>query len=253
MTKAMKQLLAPVISNKLVMPDTYLLTVDAPEIASQARPGQFCTIHCGEGYFVRRPISVHSISNGMSFLVKVVGRGTACLSQSQPGDRLDIIGPLGNGFTILPEARKALLVAGGMGVAPLVFLSRIAVLRGLQITLLIGVRTKEQVYPLNLLPEGIDLLVATEDGSSGKKGLVTDFLPEITAKADQVFACGPVAMYKAMHRLKIDKPVQVSLEAWMGCGMGACYACTTLTMEGPKQVCRDGPVFDINYILWDKL
>ncbi|MBF8266210.1 MAG: pyrK, partial [Dehalococcoidia bacterium] len=119
------------------MPETHLLTVDASEIAIQARPGQFCMIHCGEGYFLRRPISIHSISNGMAFLVKVVGRGTACLSQSQPGDKLNIIGPLGNGFSILPESRKLLLVAGGMGIAPLAFLARTALLQNLSVTLLV--------------------------------------------------------------------------------------------------------------------
>jgi len=249
----MKQLLASVISNNLVMPDTYLLTVDAPDIATQARPGQFCMIHCGGGYFLRRPISIHSISNGMAFLVKVVGRGTACLSQSQPGDRLDIIGPMGNGFSILPESRKLLLVAGGMGVAPLAFLARTALLQNLSVTLLVGVKTKEMVYPLHFLPRGVDLLPVTEDGSEGKKGLVTDFLLKLVAKSDQVFACGPVAMYKTMHRLKVAKPIQVSLEAWMGCGMGACYGCTTVTRQGPKQVCRDGPVFEMDDILWDKI
>lgn len=251
--RKLKQLLAPVISNKMVIPDTFLLTVDAPEIATQARPGQFCMIHCGEGYFLRRPISVHGVSDGMSFLVKVVGRGTACLCQSQPGDKLDIIGPMGNGFSILPGARKLLLVAGGMGVAPMAFLDRVAVQKDLSVTLLVGVKNKEQVYPGHLLRNGLEMLVATEDGSMGKKGLVTDFLPELSSKADQVFACGPAAMYKAMYRLKIKKPIQVSLEAWMGCGMGACYACTTLTRQGPKQVCHDGPVFELDDILWDKI
>ena len=235
------------------MPDTYLLTVDAPEIATQARPGQFCMIHCGERYFLRRPISVHGVSDGISFLVKVVGRGTACLSQSQPGDKLDIIGPLGNGFSILPGVRKLLLVAGGMGVAPMVFLSKVAIQKDLSVTLLIGVKTKEQVYPLHLLPKGVETFIATEDGSVGKKGLVTDFITAMAAKADQVFACGPVAMYKAMHRLKVNKLIQVSLEAWMGCGMGACYACTTLTRQGPKQVCHDGPVFELDDILWNNI
>ncbi|MDO8636746.1 MAG: dihydroorotate dehydrogenase electron transfer subunit [Dehalococcoidia bacterium] len=235
------------------MPETHLLTVDAPEIATQARPGQFCMIHCGEGYLLRRPISVHGVSDGLSFLVKVVGRGTACLSQNQPGDKLNIIGPLGNGFSILPESRKLLLVAGGMGIAPLAFLARTALLQNLSVTILVGVKTKELVYPLHLLPGGVDLLPVTEDGSEGKKGLVTDFLSELATKSDQVFACGPVAMYKAMHRLKVTKPIQVSLEAWMGCGMGACYGCTTLTRQGPKQVCRDGPVFELDDILWDKI
>lgn len=237
------------------MPKTHLLVVEAPAIASQARPGQFCMVHCGEGYFLRRPISVHQVSQGLALLVRVVGYGTAWLAQRQPGEEIDIIGPLGNGFSVLPDARNLLLVAGGIGIAPLAFLAQMALFRQSRnsVTLLLGARTKEEVYPLGLLSLGLNVVVATEDGSQGREGLATDFLGELASQADQVFACGPIDMYKAMSKVLGSKPTQVSLEVRMGCGIGACYACTIPTLKGPRQVCRDGPVFDLSDILWDKI
>lgn len=235
------------------MAETCLLVLDAPEIAAEARPGQFCMVHCGEGYFLRRPISIHHVGESLALLVRVVGRGSLFLTQRQPGGRLDLIGPLGNGYSVAPEASRLLLVAGGMGVAPLAFLAHVALRQGRSVTMLIGARSKDQVYPREMLPRGLNRVVVTEDGSEGRKGLATDYAAELAAEADQVFACGPVPMYRAMRQALSGKPAQVSMEAWMGCGMGACYACTTSTRHGPKQVCRDGPVFPIEDILWDKI
>lgn len=233
------------------MPGVWLIKLEAPGI--EARPGQFCMLHCGQGRFLRRPFSVHGVSGGLAFLVRVVGRGTAWLAQRQPGEKIDIIGPLGNGFSLHSGANRLLLVAGGMGIAPLAFLAQVAVREGRSVTLLLGAGTKDQVYPRQLLAPGLNLVVATEDGSEGRKGLATDFVKELAAQADQVLACGPINMYKAMRKVLSGKPVQVSLEAWMGCGLGACYACTALTRHGPRQVCRDGPIFDLEDILWDSL
>ncbi|MBI4288414.1 MAG: dihydroorotate dehydrogenase electron transfer subunit [Chloroflexi bacterium] len=249
----MKRITAPVISNRSLMPETYLLEVDAPPIAAEARPGQFCMVHCGEGYFLRRPLSIHRAADGLAFWLRVVGRGSAALAGLHPGDKVDIIGPLGNGYSVRPGARSLLLVAGGMGAAPLAFLARKALREERSVTLVIGGRTRTQIYPVEMLPAGLHVVVVTEDGSQGEKGLLTDFLPGLVRNADQIFSCGPVAMYRAMRQIVVDRPVQVSMEAWMGCGMGACYACTTLTRQGPKQVCRDGPVFDIQDILWDEI
>jgi len=124
--------------------------------------------------------------------------------------------------------------------------------------LLLGASTAAQLYPTHLLPPKIKLITTTEDGSAGKKGLVTDLLPEYVDGADQVFACGPMPMYRDMalknQELKPDgKPVQISLEVRMGCGLGVCYGCTIKTKNGLKQVCKDGPVFDLDDILWDEL
>ncbi|GAH57413.1 unnamed protein product, partial [marine sediment metagenome] len=170
------------------------------------------------------------------------------------GDNIDLLGPLGNGFLIRPTSHKLLLLAGGIGIAPLRFLVDKAVKQGLSVTLLCGTPTAHR-YPANLLPTGIELVTATEDGSVGRKGLITDLLPDFVDWADQTFACGPLPMYKAMVQMPElkDKPVQVSLEVRMGCGRGVCYGCTLKTRGGLKQVCADGPVFDLDDILWDEL
>ena len=129
--------------------------------------------------------------------------------------------------------------------------------RGCSVTLLYGTRTKYR-YPENLLPTGIKVVTATDDGSVGYKGMITDLLPDYAGWADQVFACGPVPMYRDMllrrRELQLEgKPVQISLEVRMGCGRGICYGCTVKTKQGLKRVCQDGPVFDLDNILWDEL
>jgi dihydroorotate dehydrogenase electron transfer subunit len=184
-----------------------------------------------------------------------VGRGTHWLSQRQAGDSLDLLGPLGNGYTVYPDAKNLLLVAGGIGIAPLVFLAQKASGLGCSITLLLGARTAAELYPKNLLPAKLKLITATEDGEKGHKGMITDLLPDYINWADQVFACGPLPMYQAMARMPQlrNKPVQISLEVRMGCGLGICYGCTIKTRNGLKQVCKDGPVFELNDILWDEV
>ncbi|MFC1928923.1 dihydroorotate dehydrogenase electron transfer subunit, partial [Chloroflexota bacterium] len=194
--------------------------------------------------------------NKVALLFSVVGKGTAWLSQRKAGDNIDIFGPLGNGFSVSPDSRNLLLVAGGIGIAPLFFLAQQALSQGCSVTLLYGTRTEHR-YPENLLPTGIKLAAATEDGTMGKKGSITDLLPDYVEWADQIFACGPIPMYHDMYirreKLLKAKPVQVSLEVRMGCGRGLCYGCTIKTKSGLKKVCQDGPVFDLDDVLWDKL
>jgi dihydroorotate dehydrogenase electron transfer subunit len=199
-------------------------------------------------------LSIHQVdsSGGVALLFEVVGRGTSWLSQRAPGDLVDLMGPLGSGFLVKPAARNLLLVAGGIGIAPLAFLAEEATGLGRTVTLLLGARKASQLCLGSQLPNGILIVKATEDGSEGRKGLVTDLVGEFAGQADQVFACGPVPMYKAMADLGCLKgrAVQVSLELTMACGVGACYGCTVKTRMGPKQVCQDGPVFDLADIVW---
>ncbi|MFC1957844.1 dihydroorotate dehydrogenase electron transfer subunit [Chloroflexota bacterium] len=252
----MKQIIAPVIACSEVMPGVYLIWLEAPEIASIAKPGQFVMVRCGEDALLRRPLSIHQVDgNKVALLFNVVGKGTHWLSQYQAGDNIDLLGPMGNGFSIQSDSRNLLLVAGGIGTAPFNLLIKEALRSKCSVTLLLGAQTEAQLYPENLLPLGIKLVTATEDGTAGRKGMVTDLLPDFTGWADQVFACGPLPMYKAMAQMPElkGKPVQVSLEVRMGCGRGVCYSCTVKTKNGLKQVCRDGPVFDLNDILWDEL
>jgi len=254
----LKKTRANVIANDEIIPGVYLLWLDCPGTTSQARPGQFVMVRCGEGaeYQLRRPLSIHQRDgNKLALLFSVVGRGTQWLSQCQISDKIDLLGALGNGYEIYPDSKNLLLVAGGIGIAPLVFMANEAIKKGKEITLLLGAPAAGQLYPSKLLPAGARLVTATEDGSAGEKGMITDLLPDFTGDADQVFACGPLPMYRhmaAMPELK-DKPVQISLEVRMGCGLGICYACTVKTRDGLRQACKHGPIFDLDDILWEEM
>ena len=265
MENAKKQTLCSVVSNVEVMPGVHLMWIEAPNIAGSVLPGQFITVRCGD-FTLRRPFSVHQVSSReIALLFKVTGNGTLWLSQRQKRDRIDILGPLGKGFNIEPGAKNLLLLAGGIGIAPLVFLTQYASSRH-QMTLIHGASTAAQLYTERCQPtainyQGVQFITITEDGSMGKKGMATDILPDFLDRADQVYACGPADMYKAMaemsqraeqSNLKLRK-CQVSLEVRMGCGFGACYGCTINTKKGLKQVCRDGPVFELNDIIWQEV
>jgi len=277
----MKQTLCSVTSNVEVMPGIHLMWIEAPDIAATAQPGQFITVQC-ENFTLRRPFSVHQVSSReITLLFKVAGKGTLWLSQRQTDERIDILGPLGKGFTIEPKSKRLLLVAGGIGIAPLVFLMQHASSQH-QITLIHGASTAAQLYlfssagkrqnKLSHLPKGVQFIPVTEDGTMGQKGMAMGILPDFLDWADQVYACGPVDMYKAMalplnpfplkgeekgegekrSNLKLTK-CQVSLEVRMGCGFGACYGCTINTKKGLKRICRDGPVFELDDIIWQEV
>lgn len=258
-TATVKQVTSSVIASGEVMPGTYLIWLDSPQIAPVSQPGQFVMVRCGEGTLLRRPISIHRLADGskLALLFDVVGKGTQWLSQRKAGDSLDLLGPMGNGYTILPSSRNLLLLAGGIGIAPLTFLAQRAISQGCSVKLLMGAVTASQLCPRGLIPLEADLVCATDDGTFGKKGFITDLLPDSIDWADQVFACGPAPMYHTLvaqyQQLLGIKPAQISLEMRMGCGIGICYSCTIITQSGLKQVCKDGPVFELNGILWDEL
>jgi len=280
----MKQALCSISSNAEVMPGVHLMWIEAPDLAAVAQPGQFITVRC-EGFTLRRPFSIHQVGSNnviasdlpakawqagakqsqVAILFKVTGKGTLWLSQQEAGHKIDILGPLGKGFAIAPESEKLLLVAGGIGIAPLVFLMQQASSRH-QITLIHGATTAAQLFPdAYQLPAisraRVRFITVTEDGSAGQKGKATDVLPDYLDWADQVYACGPVDMYKAMAQMSLRakrsnlklKKCQVSLEVRMGCGFGACYCCTINTGKGLQQVCRDGPVFELDDIIWQEV
>jgi dihydroorotate dehydrogenase electron transfer subunit len=262
----LNRILAPVISNTEIMPGVYLFRAKAPTIAAAARPGQFVMVRTSDGHnpLLRRPLSIHRVNDDgeIALLYDVVGRGTDWLSHRDVGESIDMLGPLGNGFTV--DSRNLLLVAGGCGIAPLIFLADAAMAEGRQVVLLYGADTAKRIFPEKQLPRGLSTIVVTEDGSMGRRGLATDFIAEamaLLAQASidaptrdpkvQIFACGPNEMYLSLANSgqRNDNTVQVSLEAHMGCGLGLCFGCTIETRQGLKRVCKDGPVFDLKELL----
>lgn len=241
------------------MSGIYHLKVSS-KMAEAARPGQYVMITCDRGTerLLRRPISIHrTFDGGFELFYAVVGGGTQWLSQRQSGENLDILGPLGNGFQMKAKTKNLLLVAGGIGIAPLVYLAEEALKAGKKVTLLAGAKTAGKLCPTSILPKGLDFKASTEDGSAGYKGLVTALLPDAADQSDQVFICGPLPMFKTITAncapSLTGKSVQVSLEVRMGCGLGFCYACTIKTAQGLKQVCKDGPIFEMNDVIWAEL
>jgi dihydroorotate dehydrogenase electron transfer subunit len=158
-------------------------------------------------------------------------------------------GPLGRGYSVRPSTQHMLLVAGGIGVAPLVWLAEDAVAAGKSVVTVLGGRTKEQIFPSKLLPKEVEVVITTEDGSLGRQGLATEAFVEQLEWCDQAFACGPNAMFQAMAEVmrghKTSRPVQVLLEERMGCGTAICYGCAVETRKGMRLVCKDGPRFDL--------
>ena len=254
----MKQISVPILSHIELLPDTHQLIVDAPDIACIAQPGQFVMVNCGPEMLLNRPFSIHRVENSskVSLLYNVVGRGTRYLSQKVKGEHILLIGPLGNGFSIEDGSEQLLLVAGGIGIAPLVFLADKALSEGKSVRMLLGASTSSQLYPRSLLPAVNELIAMTEDGSFGMKGMITDKLYDYVEKADQTFTCGPAAMYKTMNEMVksrlLKKRIQLSLEARMGCGTGICYGCSIKTRNGMQTVCREGPVFNLDEIIWEE-
>jgi dihydroorotate dehydrogenase electron transfer subunit len=252
----LKQVYAKVISNVSITPNVFLMWLEAPEIASIVQPGQFVMVKCGGDNLLRRPFSINRVSDDktkLALLLSTVGKGTQWLSEQKEGSLIDILGPLGNGYSIQSDSQNILLLAGGVGIAPLYFLAQEAIRRECSVILTQGASKAAHLYP-KTLPTGLELVTLTEDGSAGKKGMVTDLIPEYIDWADQIFACGPSPMYRTMAKMPQlkDRPMQISLEVRMGCGFGVCYGCTVKTKQGLKQVCQDGPIFELNDIIWDE-
>lgn len=249
---------ARVTANNPVMPGVFQLKLLCPEIASAAMPGQFAMVKCGDELLLRRPISIsgaNAATGEISLLIASIGKGTEWLAGRVTGENLDVLGPLGHGFTIEPATDDLLLIGGGMGIAPLNFLADRAKAMSKTVTLVLGARSGDMLCPASHLPKVNECVLCTEDASVGIKGRVTDCPDDYIARAGQIFACGPLPMYRALVKDTRfhNKPVQVSLEVRMACGTGLCYGCTIKTSGGLKQVCRQGPVFDMNDIDWDDL
>jgi len=253
---------AEIVRTEKLADDIYRFTMKAPDIAADSKPGQFVMVRAGEGMdpLLRRPFSVHQVAEGglVQILFKVVGKGTQVLANLQPGQQMDILGPLGRGFTHNSHCPNY-LVGGGIGIAPLFFLAKKMLLKNepSAIQVLLGARTKDEITSLvdNFESMGLGVQVATEDGSLGKQGLVTDLMASLQHENPaMVYACGPYPMMRAVVGVCRDKSweCQVSLETIMACGLAACLGCAVLRadMKGYVHACKDGPVFNADDVAW---
>jgi len=256
----MQQIKAKIISNLRLSGNYWQLEFESGLIAKHALAGQFVNIRVTDGLvpLLRRPLSIHTVkAQKVKVIYEILGEGTQILSTRQPGELLDIIGPLGNGFKcprlIKSKEAKNILVAGGIGIAPLVFLAE--KLKLSKPLILIGARTKKQILCVEEFKAlGCTVKLATDDGSVGFKGRVTDLLKTSLEQSMSLslFACGPHPMLKAVGQIAGDYKInaQFSLEEHMSCGMGACLGCVVATKTGYKTVCKDGPVFFSEELVW---
>ncbi len=283
----MQLLDAELLASREILPGQFLQTFHAPWLATGSRAGQFVHVRTPDysGLVLRRPFSINTVdvSTGtITIHFRITGRGTDWMARARPGERLEILGPLGRPFEVDPRTHHVLLVAGGLGMAGVRALADESLAVGRRVTLLFGAAGAAEVYPSSLLPSEVEYVVATDDGSLGHRGYVTDLVPDYEALADQAFACGPEPMLAALARIAAGRDgrlgvarlgrrsrrpprasaaagtsaarrkawLQVSMEQNMGCAVGACLGCVVHGTDGPVRVCREGPVFAADEIAW---
>ncbi len=247
-----------VTENRRLHANYVLLKLTAAQPLPPMRPGQFAELRVdgSPSTFLRRPISIHYVDRGRNevwFLIQLVGDGTKRLGAAKPGDVISTILPLGNGFTLPADpAAKPLLVGGGAGVAPMLYLGEALASSGCRPSFLLGARSVDDLLQLERFAAYGPLYTTTEDGSHGEKGFVTghSILQELSF--DRIYACGPKPMMQAVavYAKRQGTDCEVSLENKMACGVGACLCCVEKTVDGHVCVCKEGPVFNINQLLW---
>ena len=278
---------AELVDSREILPGQWLQAYHAPHLAVGTRAGQFVHVRTGDfsGMVLRRPFSLNTTDPATGIVTihfRVIGRGTDWFTRLRPGDQIDLLGPLGRPFEVDSRSQHLLLVAGGLGMAGVRMLADEAIRAGRQVTLLFGAASAREVYPSRLLPDEVEYVVATDDGSLGHHGFVTELVPDYEGWADQAFACGPAPMLAALARLAASRRdrlgvaklgrrrgggradpagssaarrkafLQVSMEQNMGCAVGACLGCVVMSTSGtPQRVCREGPVFAAEEIAWD--
>lgn len=303
----MYQVKSRVLENKEISEGYFRLSIEAPEISQKAVPGQFVMLRVGNSYdpLLRRPFSIHRINKGagIDILYKVIGKGTSMMAHIKAGEMVDLIGPLGRGFTFEPELKEAIIVGGGIGAAPLLALTEELGKKGKSVIVFLGGRSKRDILCKEASEQlGAVVKIASDDGSLGHKGFVTEILEEylgqphgaaptrLTSHVSQIYSCGPHLMSKKVAGIsrRFNIPCQVSLEAHMACGVGACLGCVIKTKTTPpsslfdkegvlkagalsacgcdsgnipcdtqtpetsyKRVCMEGPVFDAEEVVWD--
>lgn len=255
----MLQAKCQVIAHHALCGNFWKLSLGNKSMAAKAKPGQFVNIRVDKGsdLLLRRPLSIHQVKSGqLEIIYKVVGRGTEKLSRVKVQDKIDVIGPLGNGYTL--NEGKSILVGGGTGIASLAFLGATLKNKFNQVpTVLIGAKTKDELLCVETLEQiGCTVKTATDDGSHGFHGLVTELFREIIAiystHPSMVYACGPLPMLRELSGLcrHFRIPCEVSLEEHMGCGVGACMGCVVKSAKGEYlRVCKEGPVFKASEVV----
>lgn len=244
----MKQQILTITENKPVTKTVYRMTLTAPDLEQQ-KPGGFVNIRL-EGLFLRRPISVYDSEPGrLTILYKMVGKGTERMAGMRPGEMLDVLTGLGNGYDLSKSGKAPLLLGGGVGVPPLYLLAKQLIAAGKKVHAVLGFNTAEEVFGEEAFRAiGCSVTVTTADGSYGTKGFVTGALP---ADYSYFYTCGPELMLRAVYRAATTSG-QFSFEERMGCGFGACMGCSCQTVTGYKRICREGPVLEKEEILWEK-
>jgi dihydroorotate dehydrogenase electron transfer subunit len=260
----MFELLTEIVSNQPVTDDTWLMGLRSAEIAKAAKPGQFVMIRVRAGLdpLLRRPFSICGVRDDL-FLVlyRVVGKGTSLMTELSEGERMWVLGPLGKGFAVPEKHTSRVLVGGGIGIAPLVFFGQFHGEK--KITFMMGFRSaKDILSPQRVTGEDTGFLVATDDGTRGHPGPVTDLLEEHLRENPRevaVYACGPKPMLRTVAQMTMPLriPCQVSLESHMACGLGACQGCAVKASAHSDRsyvyVCREGPVFEAEEIDWEMI
>lgn len=257
----MKNELCQVVSQREIAEAVFELTLTGELVHEMNSPGQFVHLKVADGLdpLLRRPISIANIDKEkkeFTMIYRKDGKGTAILAQKQTGEKVDVLGPLGNGFPVAEATlgETALLVGGGIGVPPLYELSQQLVAKGVKVIHVLGFQTESVAFYEEKFAELGETYIATVDGTMGTKGFVTDVINEQQLSFDIVYSCGPTPMLKALETAFPEKKVFLSLEERMGCGIGACFACVCHTADDPtgfsyKKVCSDGPVFRAGEVL----
>ena len=246
-----------IIENRPLKKDFFILDLAGNGKIPEMKPGQFVEIKIdgSPDTFLRRPISIHDVNYGQNFfslLIQIVGKGTQTLSKIKRGESLNLIYPLGNSFSLPPKGSTVLLIGGGCGIAPLLFLGKYLKSNNFTPDVLLGFKNSERVIQLDDYRQIGKVFLTTEDGSQGEKGFVTEHSMLEASRYENIYCCGPMPMLKEVAKYCRERNIncEVSLENLMACGIGACLCCVVDTVKGHLCTCTDGPVFNISDLKW---
>ncbi len=253
----MKQIIDFKLVGKQDFGRSVLLQLHAECALPDMAPGQFVQVRVdgSPSTYLRRPISIHDVdfqNHEITLLVQQIGEGTRHLASAEIGDTINVVLPLGNGFSMPEKGEKCLLVGGGIGIAPLFYFAKMLVEKGIRPALLLGGKSKSDLIRLEDYQRFGESFVTTEDGTLGEKGFVTQHSVWQKQSFDKIYVCGPKPMMKAVAKLASEKKnwCEVSLENLMACGLGACLCCVEDTIDGNMCVCKEGPVFNTRRLKW---